>query len=103
MVQLLGPQDVRVHVEHGLPGPGAGIEDEAEVTVGVLGGQGAEIIAETENAFAIRDIAPQAPVHLLVIPKSQEYHTPSLASARRRRPGRCPRCGARLTSARGGR
>ena len=33
----------------------------------------AEIIAETENAFAIRDIAPQAPVHLLVIPKSQEY------------------------------
>lgn len=33
----------------------------------------AEIIAETENAFAIRDIAPKAPVHLLVIPKSQEY------------------------------
>ncbi len=33
----------------------------------------AEIIAETENAFAIRDIAPQAPVHLLVIPKTAEY------------------------------
>ncbi|CAN7292070.1 HIT domain-containing protein [Microbacterium sp. LjRoot45] len=32
-----------------------------------------EIVAETENAFAIRDIAPQAPVHLLVIPKTQEY------------------------------
>lgn len=32
-----------------------------------------EIIAETENVFAIRDIAPQAPVHLLVIPKSEEY------------------------------
>jgi histidine triad (HIT) family protein len=32
-----------------------------------------EIIAETENAFAIRDIAPQAPVHLLVIPKSPQY------------------------------
>ncbi|QIG40598.1 HIT domain-containing protein [Microbacterium sp. 4R-513] len=32
-----------------------------------------EVIAETENAFAIRDIHPQAPVHLLVIPKSQEY------------------------------
>lgn len=32
-----------------------------------------EIIAETENAFAIRDIHPQAPVHLLVIPKSAEY------------------------------
>ncbi len=33
----------------------------------------AEIIAETTNAFAIRDIAPQAPVHLLVIPKTAEY------------------------------
>ena len=33
-----------------------------------------EIIAETENAFAIRDIAPKAPVHLLVIPKTEEYH-----------------------------
>ena len=32
-----------------------------------------EIIAETERAFAIRDIAPQAPVHLLVIPKSEQY------------------------------
>lgn len=32
-----------------------------------------EIIAETENAFAIRDIAPKAPVHLLVIPKTSEY------------------------------
>ena len=30
-----------------------------------------EIIAETENAFAIRDIAPKAPTHLLVIP---EHH-----------------------------
>lgn len=33
----------------------------------------AEIIAETENAFAIRDIAPKAPVHLLVIPKTDAY------------------------------
>ena len=32
-----------------------------------------EIIAETDNVFAIRDIAPQAPVHLLVIPKSAAY------------------------------
>ena len=32
-----------------------------------------EIIAETENVFAIRDIAPKAPLHLLVIPKSAEY------------------------------
>ena len=32
-----------------------------------------EIVAETENAFAIRDIAPKAPVHFLVIPKSATY------------------------------
>lgn len=32
-----------------------------------------EILAETENAFAIRDIAPKAPVHLLVIPKTAQY------------------------------
>ncbi|MBW9108521.1 HIT domain-containing protein [Microbacterium trichothecenolyticum] len=32
-----------------------------------------EIIAETENAFAIRDIAPRAPLHLLVIPKTDQY------------------------------
>lgn len=32
-----------------------------------------EIIAQTENAFVIRDIAPKAPVHLLVIPKTERY------------------------------
>jgi len=32
-----------------------------------------EILAETENAFAIRDIAPKAALHVLVIPKSDEY------------------------------
>jgi histidine triad (HIT) family protein len=32
-----------------------------------------EIVAETENAFAIRDIAPKAAVHFLVIPKSAAY------------------------------
>lgn len=32
-----------------------------------------EILAETERAFVIRDIAPKAPVHLLVIPKTERY------------------------------
>jgi len=32
-----------------------------------------EIVAQTENAFVIRDIAPKAPVHLLVIPKTPQY------------------------------
>jgi len=33
-----------------------------------------EIIAETENTFAIRPLEPLAPVHLLVIPKTEDYH-----------------------------
>jgi histidine triad (HIT) family protein len=32
-----------------------------------------DIIAETPTLFAIRDIAPKAPVHLLVIPKTAQY------------------------------
>jgi len=32
-----------------------------------------EIVAQTDTLFAIRDIAPKAPVHLLVIPKTQQY------------------------------
>lgn len=32
-----------------------------------------EIIASTGKLFAIRDISPQAPVHLLVIPKTEQY------------------------------
>lgn len=32
-----------------------------------------EVLLETERIVAFRDIAPQAPVHLLVIPKTTEY------------------------------
>lgn len=32
-----------------------------------------DIVAETENLIALRDIAPQAPVHLLVVPKTSAY------------------------------
>lgn len=38
----------------------------------------AAIVAETEHALAFRDIAPQAPVHVLVIPKA---HVASLDAA----------------------
>ena len=38
----------------------------------------AAVVAETDGALAFRDIAPQAPVHLLVIPK---VHVASLADA----------------------
>jgi histidine triad (HIT) family protein len=33
----------------------------------------ADILFENESLIAIRDIAPQAPVHLLVVPKTAEY------------------------------
>lgn len=32
-----------------------------------------EILMETERVFAIRDINPQAPLHALVIPKTEDY------------------------------
>jgi histidine triad (HIT) family protein len=35
----------------------------------------ADIVYESDSVFAITDIAPQAPVHLLVIPKTGEYRT----------------------------
>jgi len=34
----------------------------------------AEIVFESERVIAFRDIAPKAPVHLLVVPKTAEYH-----------------------------
>ena len=33
----------------------------------------ADIVAETDRLIAFRDINPQAPVHLLVVPKTAEY------------------------------
>jgi len=41
----------------------------------------ATIVAETERVFAIQDIAPQAKVHLLVIPKTPYRDVPELAAA----------------------
>lgn len=35
----------------------------------------AEILFENDRVIAIRDIAPQAPVHLLVVPKVSAYST----------------------------
>lgn len=32
-----------------------------------------DVLRETERVFVLRDIAPQAPVHLLVIPKTEQY------------------------------
>lgn len=41
----------------------------------------AEIVAETDDALAFRDIAPVAPTHVLVIPKRHEPNAVALAKA----------------------
>ena len=42
----------------------------------------ADIVYEDDRVIAFRDIAPQAPVHLLVVPKTAEYaDVASLAAA----------------------
>jgi len=33
----------------------------------------ADIVFESDSVVAFRDIAPQAPVHLLVVPKTEEF------------------------------
>ena len=33
----------------------------------------ADIVFESDRVIAFRDIAPQAPIHILVVPKSAEY------------------------------
>lgn len=33
----------------------------------------ADIVYENDDVIAFRDIAPQAPVHLLVVPKTEEF------------------------------
>jgi len=42
----------------------------------------AEILFENDSVIAIRDIAPKAPVHLLVIPKNPEYRNVTELAAR---------------------
>ena len=41
----------------------------------------ADIVLETERVIAFRDIQPQAPIHVLVVPKTGEYATVSELAA----------------------
>ncbi len=48
---------------------------EASIFARILAGEvPGEILLSTDDVFVLRDIAPQAPVHLLVIPKTQRFH-----------------------------
>ncbi len=41
----------------------------------------ADIVFENDTLIAVRDIKPQAPVHLLVVPKTEQYRTVSELAA----------------------
>ena len=50
------------------------IGEEPSIFTRILRGEvPGEILLQTEDVFVLRDIAPQAPVHLLVVPKTEEY------------------------------
>jgi histidine triad (HIT) family protein len=47
---------------------------EPSIFTRILGGDiPGEILLDTGRVFAIRDINPQAPLHVLVIPKTEDY------------------------------
>lgn len=51
-----------------------GVDTSPSVFTRILSGEiPSEILLQTDRVFVIRDIAPQAPVHLLVIPKTDAY------------------------------
>lgn len=55
------------------------MSDEACLFCRIVDGEiPADVVHETENVIAFRDISPQAPTHVLVIPKR---HVPSLGAA----------------------
>jgi len=41
----------------------------------------ADVVFESDRLIAFRDIAPQAPVHVLVVPKTEEYRNVSELAA----------------------
>ncbi|MBC7632591.1 HIT domain-containing protein [Aeromicrobium sp.] len=47
----------------------------------VAGDIPADIVSETEHTVAFRDLSPQAPTHVLVIPRTHEPDIGSLAAA----------------------
>lgn len=50
------------------------IGEEPSIFTRILRGEvPGDILLQTQDVFVLRDIAPQAPVHLLVIPKTGEY------------------------------
>ncbi|WP_375400673.1 HIT domain-containing protein [uncultured Amnibacterium sp.] len=54
--------------------PGGSVSTEPSIFTRILAGQiPGDIVLQTDAVFVLRDIAPKAPVHLLVIPKTEQY------------------------------
>jgi histidine triad (HIT) family protein len=67
-----------MYARRGLPGgtrvPARRIVTVTSIFSRILAGDiPGEIVRETDRVFVLRDIAPKAPVHLLVIPKTEQY------------------------------
>lgn len=53
--------------------PGSSVSTEPSIFTRILSGQvPGDIVLQTDSVFVLRDIAPKAPVHLLVIPKTEQ-------------------------------
>ena len=68
-----GPREVG-----GLDYPGSMTDAATEPSIFtriVAGEIPADVVRDTERLIAFRDIAPKAPVHILVVPKTPEYRT----------------------------
>ena len=49
-------------------------ETERSIFAAIIAGEiPADVVYDSERLIAFRDIAPKAPVHLLVVPKTEEY------------------------------
>ncbi|WP_374010632.1 histidine triad nucleotide-binding protein [Leifsonia sp. LS-T14] len=49
-------------------------ETERSIFAAIIAGEiPADVVYDSERVIAFRDIAPKAPLHLLVVPKTEEY------------------------------
>lgn len=60
-----------------------------------------DIVAETEHSLAFRDINPQAPTHVLVVPKRHVENAAELAAASAEEAADVLRLGAQVAAAEG--
>ncbi len=67
----------------------------------VAGELPADVVLSTEHALAFRDVNPQAPTHVLVVPKEHHPDAAALAEADPRRLGEVFRAAAAVATAEG--